>query len=282
MSSNTIGTPRTLTVGTLTAGAADIDFRDITIAGAAAPISGTRFGDAKGNSGITFPAAKTVYWALATSNNWGNTGAGSWSATSGGAAANTQFPLAQDTAFIPFAVPNNNATITFNAAYNVGTLDMNERNGSAGLNFSQTAHVVIYGNWVTGTGVSYSNVYTMQFSGRGSQTLTSAGKTISHQVVINSPSGSVTLADAMTLNWNSGTVFIVTQGTFDAASYNVTLSGATSAVTASGTGVRTVAVGSGAWTIAGSGNGWNAATSTNLAVTGTGTISLTAATAKTF
>jgi len=68
-----LGTTRTLTcaaVATLT----DIDFRDITIAGAAAPVSGTRLGDCKGNSGITFPAAKTVYWNLAGSNNWSATG----------------------------------------------------------------------------------------------------------------------------------------------------------------------------------------------------------------
>jgi hypothetical protein len=48
--SSAIGTTRTLTcaaVDTLT----DIDFRDITIAGAAAPVSGTRLGDCKGNSG---------------------------------------------------------------------------------------------------------------------------------------------------------------------------------------------------------------------------------------
>jgi hypothetical protein len=35
----------------------DVDFRDITIAGAAAPLTGTRLGNCKGNSGITFPAA---------------------------------------------------------------------------------------------------------------------------------------------------------------------------------------------------------------------------------
>ena len=68
----------------LTAGAADYDFRDIAISGGAAPISGTRFGDAKGNSGITFPAAKTVYWMLTGGGNWGATGTGAWAASSGG------------------------------------------------------------------------------------------------------------------------------------------------------------------------------------------------------
>jgi hypothetical protein len=53
--SNTIGTTRTLTCAAV-ASLTDIDFRDITIAGAAAPVSGTRLGDCKGNSGITFDA----------------------------------------------------------------------------------------------------------------------------------------------------------------------------------------------------------------------------------
>jgi hypothetical protein len=43
-----------------------------------------------------------------------------------------------------------------------------------------------------------------------------------------------------------------------------------------------MAVGSGTWTIAGSGNAWLASTSTNLTVTGTGTISLTSGSSKTF
>jgi hypothetical protein len=60
--SSTVGTTRTLTVGTLSAD--DCDFRDITIAGTAAGGSPTRAGDCGGNSGVTFPAPKTVYWNL--------------------------------------------------------------------------------------------------------------------------------------------------------------------------------------------------------------------------
>jgi hypothetical protein len=81
--SNTIGTTRTLTCAAFSG--TDADFRDITIAGAAAPASGTRLGDCKGNSGITFDAAKTVYWVgTSISLNWGSGGA--WSDSVGGAA----------------------------------------------------------------------------------------------------------------------------------------------------------------------------------------------------
>lgn len=281
LASNTIGTPRTLTVGTLTAGAADIDFRDITIAGAAAPISGTRFGDCKGNSGITFDAAKTVYWALATNNNWGNTGAGSWSATNGGSAAADQFPLAQDTAFIPFAIPNNNTTITVNANYNIGTIDMNERNGSALVTLGTGSNTpAIYGNWINGTGTTLSGTQAFTFSGRGSQTITSAGRTFTQPFSIDTLGGSVTLQDAFATSSNSSLAIGLFNGTFDANGYNVSITAGQIQLVA--TTPRTVAIGAGTWLIAGGFNAWNANTATNLTVTGTGTISFTSASATSF
>jgi hypothetical protein len=73
----------------------------------------------------------------------------------------------------------------------------------------------------------------------------------------------------------------VTSGTFDANGYNVSLTGTSSGVAASGTGTRSINIGAGTWTIAGA-SGWRADTSTNLTVTGTGTIRLTNASAKTF
>ena len=55
--SNSVGTAITLTCANVSL--ANTDFRDITISGAAAPASGTNLGNGKGNSGITFAAAKT-------------------------------------------------------------------------------------------------------------------------------------------------------------------------------------------------------------------------------
>jgi hypothetical protein len=285
LASDTLGTTRTLTCAAVSA--TDVDFRDITIAGAAAPASGTRLGDAKGNSGITFPAAKTVYWALAGGNNWGNTGAGSWSATSGGAAANTEFPLAQDTAYIPFATPTSGSTITVNANYNIGTLDMSNRNGSALITLATgTTTPTIYGNWINGTGTTLVGTGVMTFAGRGSQQITSSGRTFSQRFDINTPSGSVTLQDAFIGNNTTSNVLSLTTGTFDANGYAVTFS-ATVGVGQVGTafgGVlpKTLAIGSGTWTLAGSGTPWDAFASTNLTVTGSGTISLTSASAKSF
>jgi fibronectin-binding autotransporter adhesin len=283
LASNTIGTQRTLSVGTLTAGAADYDFRDIAITGAAAPLTGTRFGDCKGNSGITFPAAKTVYYRQTGSANWGATGTGSWSATSGGALDATQFPLAQDTAIFPAATyPASGSTTTVNANYNIGTIDMSLRTTNTMTLATGTTTPQIYGNWINGTGTTLTGTGAMTFAGRGSQQITSAGKTFTQLFTINSPSGSVTLQDAFTASQSSANVLTITQGTFDAGTYNVTLSGAAGGVNASSTGTRTIAVGSGTWTISGTTGAWAASTSTNLTVTGTGTISLTSASSKTF
>jgi hypothetical protein len=273
LTSSVIGTPRTLTVNALAAGAADIDFRDITVTGSAAPLTGTRFGDCKGNSGITFPAAKTVYYRQTLSNSWGISGTGAWSATSGGALDATQFPLAQDTAVFPAATyPGSGLTITINANYNIGTIDMSLRTSNTMTLATGSTTPQIYGNWINGTGTTLSGTGVMTFAGRGSQTITSAGKTFTQAITVNSPSGSVTLQDNYVTS--SAAVNTLTAGTFDVNGFNVTIPYFAS----SGTSTRTLAIGSGTWTTDGS-NGINTAfdcsTSTNLTVTGTGTINLT-------
>jgi hypothetical protein len=275
--SDTIGTTRTLTCAAV-ASLTDIDFRDITIAGAPAPVSGTRLGDGKGNSGITFVAGADKYWNLALGGDWSAVG---WALSSGGAVSNDNFPLAQDTCLFEATGLNSGSTITINAAYNIGTIDMSARTTNTMTLATGGNTPAIYGNWINGTGVTISGTATLTFSGRGSQTLTSAGKTFTQPFTFDTPSGSVTLQDAFETNRSSSTAVTLTQGTFDANGYNVTLSSASSGFSSSNTNTRTIAFGSGVWTIAGS-NGWTTATSSNLTVTGTGTISLTSGTAKTF
>ena len=276
--SDTIGTTRTITTAAFSG--TDVDFRDITIAGAAAPVSGTRLGDAKGNSGITFVAGKTVYVRSTGSANWSSSTG--WSATSGGAADVTQFPLAQDTAVFPAATyPSSGSTITVDQSYNIGTIDMSLRTSNT-VTLSTTAGPNVYGNWVNGTGTTISGTNNITWAGRGSQTITSAGKTFTQTFTVQTPGGSVTLQDALTLNQSAAGVITLEAGTFDASSYNVSLTGASAGFASANSVTRTVAVGSGTWTISGSGSAWNTVTITNLTVTGTGTISLTSASAKTF
>lgn len=275
--SNTIGTTVTLTCAAVAA--TDIDFRDITIAGAAAPVSGTRLGDCKGNSGITFGAGVNKYWNLAGNNSWSAT---AWATSAGGVVAVNNFPLAQDTAIFTSTSPATGATTTVNAAYNIGTLDMSARTANTMTLATGTQTPAIYGNWTNGTGITLTGTGTLTFAGRGSQTITSAGRTFTQGFTIDSPAGSVTLQDAFATNRSASTALTVTRGTFDAAGYAVTLSGASAGVSSSDTSTRTIAIGAGTWTIAGTGTAWGASTSTNLTVTGTGTISLTSASTKVF
>jgi hypothetical protein len=284
LQSDAIGTPRTLAVTTLTAGAAHYDFRDIVVTGTT--LSGTGFGDCKGNSGVTFPASKTVYYRATGSGNWGTASPGSWSLTSGGAFDNTAFPLAQDTAVFPAATyPASGSTTTIPSNYNIGTIDMSLRAANTMTLSTTTSTLTLYGNWINGTGITLSGTSVVTFCGRGSQTITSAGKTFTQQFDINTPSGSVTLQDAIVLSNTISNVITLTAGTFDANGYAVTCSstvGVTGFGTAfGGTLAKTLALGSGTWTLAGSGVPWNI-TGSNLTVTGTGTISLTSASAKTF
>jgi hypothetical protein len=146
-----------------------------------------------------------------------------------------------------------------------------------------TTTPAIYGNWINGTGTTLTGTGVITFAGRGSQTITSAGKTFTQRLIFNSPGGSTTLQDSFTSN-GTGACIDLNAGTFDAGTYNITLSGATSVVGLSNsTLARTMVIGSGLWTIAGATFvAWDASTTTNLTVTGTGTISLTSASAKTF
>ena len=270
-------------VRTLTCAAAsltDVDFRAITLAGAAAPASGTRLGDCKANSGITFGAGVTRYWNSAGGGNWSST---AWAASSGGAPATNNFPLAQDTALFEAPGLNSGATVTLDIAYNIGTINMSARTSNTmtlatgGLFFS------LYGNWVNGTGTSISGNGIIFFNGTNSaQTITSAGKTFTQAFSISGgATGSVTLQDDLRVNNSVYGGITLGSGTLDANGFNVTLSGEGMQAT-SGTDNRTLAIGSGTWTVASSGSGaWNTG-GTGFSVTGTGTISMTSFSDKTF
>ena len=275
ISSDTVGTTRTLTCAAVSL--TDTDFRDITIAGAAAPASGTRLGDCKGNSGITFPVAKTVYYRQTASRDWGATGSGSWSATSGGALDATMFPLAQDTAVFPAATyPTSGLTTTINASYNIGTIDMSLRTSNTMTLATYINGSAVYGNWINGTGITLSGTGANTFAGRTTQTITSAGRSFTQPITINSPGGTVQLQDALTTGTTRTTT--LTSGILDLQSYTLS----TGLFASSNSNTRTIAFGTGQISCTGTGTVWNTGTTTGLTVTGTGTISLTSASPKTF
>jgi hypothetical protein len=225
---------------------------------------------------MTFVAGADKYWNLAAGGNWSAVG---WALSSGGAVSNDNFPLAQDTCIFEAGSPNSGSTVTINADYNIGTIDMSARTTNT-MTLSSSGTSLVHGNWINGTGVTLSGTGTLTFAGRGSQTITSAGVTFTQRVEINSSSGSVTLQDAINISLGSSSAFNHVSGTFDANGYNATISGSSGGAASQGSASRALANGSGTWVLSGTG-GWNISGS-NLTVTGTGTISLTSASAKTF
>ena len=268
--SDTLGTTRTLTVNTLSA--TDCDFRDITITGTAAGSSPTRAGDCGGNSGITFPAPKTVYWNLAGSQNWSADG---WATSSGGVPATNNFPLAQDTA--TFDNTGSAGTVTINVSFNIGTFDASARTSAMTLTNNDSCSV--YGDWKFGTGVtSSSTTGTITFAKRGTQTITSNGVQFGCPITINCVTGTTNLGDALSLG--STRTLTLTSGTFDAVSYNVT-TGLFNCTSGTNT---TLKMGSGTWTLSGSGSVWFGTTSPQNFYKGTANITLsdTSSSARTF
>ena len=246
--SNTIGTTRTITAATLSAN--DCDFRDITIAGGAAGTAPTRAGDVGGNSGITFPAAKTVY-RVGTNTTWA--GSSSWALTSGGAGSDDNFPLAQDTAVINEDTALT-GTLSFTTRYSVSAIDCSSRTST--ITLSHNVIQTIYGSYTLGSGVTLTGTSNQFFAGRGTMVFTSAGKTITFPLFVEAPGGTFRLGDA----YSASNTITLTRGTLDANNYNLTCTRFGS----SNSNTRTITMGSGLWTLSGTGVVWDLASTTNL------------------
>lgn len=280
LKSSVLGTERTLTCNAVSA-ITDYDFRDIRISGNAVSggsITGTRLGDGKGNSNITFTAPKTVYFANTFSTSWAYS---EWSATSGGAANSTLWPLPQDTAIIPATYPPSGSTITLGQDINIGSIDFSQRTLSnpVTLDWFDRGNMYIHGNFTFGTGVTTSTTAftgSQLFVGRNTQNIISNGKAFRY-IQINSPGGTVVLQDAFIFTEGPG--FQLTAGTFNANNYNVTstvLAPFSVIVNLNSTNLRTLAMGSGAWTFASYGtNLWVTGSSPGLTVSSAATINFT-------
>lgn len=191
----------------------DADFRGLYVRGTSAPISGTRIGNRGECRGITFSTPKTVYWNLAGTNNSASNG---WATTSTGTPSTNNFPLPQDTATFT------NAGAITEIAYDgiipfISNLDMSARTSAATLRLNGSN--AVYGNITLGSGITIAAVGTQTFSGGTTQTITSAGKTFSCPINVDTYGGTVQLADALNIGTQSLTV---TNGTFSTAGYAVT------------------------------------------------------------
>lgn len=281
MLSDVAGTPRTLTAAAVSL--TNVDFQDITAAGAASPFTGTRLGNCKGNTNITFPAAKTVYWNLAAG---GLLSANAWATTGGGSPSLDNFPLAQDTAIFQSTGLNSGATVTVNFGYNIGTLDMSARTANTMTLATGSTTPTIYGNWLNGTGTTLTGTGQITFGTRGSQTITAAGITFTTGITLDSRSGTLTLQDSIATSSATAGAFTLTNGTLNLNGNTLTLSAAATATFLTAAGTKNITFNGGTILVAASGaTAFDNAAPTNFtttAGTGTGTISLTSASAKTF
>lgn len=262
--SDVLGTVRTLSIANFaTAFDPALDFRDITITGAAAPISGTKFGNCRNNTGITFPAAKTVYFVGSAS--WTN--ATAWSSTAGGAGSASSYPLAQDTAVFGNTYPAASTTITLAQDCNFGTIDMSGRTAAMTLANASVAQTV-YGSVTLGTGVTMSGTSAYTFRGDSLQVITTNGRPFVPAMVFNSLGSTVQLADALTSTANITTL---ASGTLDLN--GKTLTGYQ--FTSTSTSTRQINFNGGSMALAGAGTVFTTLNPNTLTVTGTPTVTLT-------
>ena len=262
ITTDVVGTQRTITLNGTLATLTDVDFRGINAAGSVAtPWTGTRLGDCLGNANITFDAAKTVYWNLAGTQNWSATG---WATTNNGAPAVNNFPLAQDTA--TFTEAGSAGTVTFDASWGVGSIQMAD-----GVSNRTTAFTLatgtqlpnIYGNITLFSSLTLSGTGVLNFRGQGTtQTITSAGVTFTQPMTIDSPTGTVQLLANTTV---SNTVTL-TQGTLDLNDFDLTCN----IFSSSNTNTRAIDFGTGKIQLTGnSGTVLTYTVNTGITVTGT-------------
>ena len=227
INSSTLGTPVTITANAVSL--TDVDFVDINNTGTA--WTGTRLGDCGGNTGITFPASKTVYWNLAGSQNWSATG---WATTQTGSPATTNFPLPQDIAIFTNTTPVAGSTVTVNFAYNLPSIDFSVRSNT--LTFAtSTSGPQIYGDLTLSTAITVTGTTAWAYQGRNkTQTITTSGVTIAPGININAIGGTVVLADA----YNSSNIFSLAYGTLT-TNNNIT----STTFSASGSNTRTLTIG---------------------------------------
>jgi hypothetical protein len=261
------GTTRTLTCASIAA-MTDVDFSDITIAGAHGTLSGTRLGDCNGNSNITFNAGVNKYWNLAAGGNWQST---AWALSAGGAVSVNNFPLAQDTVILLNTGLTAGQTIFLGDVYNIGTVDFSARTNAVTCQFVNVGSN-FFGDFIYGSGVTPTGAVAtvLVFANRSIKTINSAGKTFPQSITVDSPSGGIQLV-TNNLTLSSTQTTTLTQGTLDLN--NLTLS--TGLFSSTNSNARTIAFGTGKILCTSTATVWTTANAVNLTTTGTQVVDVT-------
>jgi len=216
VASNGIGTARTITAAAVSL--TNVDFRDITAAGAAAPFTGSSIGDALGNTNITVDTPITCY-RVGAGGNWSTS---NWYTTSGGATP-ARVPLPQDNAVID---ANASGTIT-NDMPRMGA-DITCTGFTGVLTFSVACD--IYGSVTLDSGMTTgAGTALIQFLGRSSHTITTNGVVWRNSTTVGALGapilGIYTLGSAFTSNRSSDSALTIAGGEFNDAGFPVIFTG---------------------------------------------------------
>jgi hypothetical protein len=262
ISSNVVGTQRTITANGTLSSLNDVSFRDIAAAGTVStPWTGTRIGSGGNLSNITADAPKTVY-RIGT----GNWNANRWSLSSGGSVDLDNFPLPQDA--IIFDNNTTSGTHTINSSYWCGSLDC-----SAVTSAITIASGTIIPEWhgdmtldsditITATGNAWAFA---KPSGSGAQVITPAGVTFAPGLTFASPA-SVQFAANITTDRTA----TLASGTLDLNDFDLTCL----TFNSSNSNTRSIDFGStGQITVTGNNATiWSSQTLTNFSFTGTSNV----------
>jgi fibronectin-binding autotransporter adhesin len=222
----------------------NFDFSDMTFAGTGAPYSGTNLGDGLGNSGLTFPTRRTLYW-VGTATSWATLNR--WTLTSGGVTGGVHIPLAHD-----------DVVFDANSAVTSGSLGVNRvlcRNIDMSL-CAQTftwalglSPSTMFGNLALKAGMTVNGAGQLAFCGRSSHTITTNGVTITATswAIWAGNTGSYALQDDLT--GSSTFAIIYGNGGLNFNNKNVNIG----AFTSTQTTTRSWQMGSGTLTLTGTG-----------------------------
>jgi hypothetical protein len=244
ITSSTLGTPRTITAGSVSA--SYCDFRDITASSAWDLSSATGgSGDCGGNSNITFtPSVPQYFYTSTTGTKYWDT-ASYWFLGPGGTGGAGRIPLPQDDAyFTASSFPVTGITVNQHAFPRLGR-DITWSGIANAPTWTFTAAWTLYGSLTLISGLTISgttNAVTFESQRRsGVATLTSAGKAFSTLHTVAVVGATLQLGDA--LSCSAGSWIVMLNGTFDASGFTVTCGLFRSRETAT----RSITMGSGTW-----------------------------------
>ncbi len=222
----TPGTQQTITAAAVSV--INVDFMDIAGAGVAAPFTGSSIGDCQGNSNITFTTPVTRYAVVA--GNWSSTA--TWSTSSGGSGG-ASVPLPQDTVNFD----TNSAAGTYTADMLRISKDLACTGFTGTMSWPDNTTNTVFGNLTLGSGMTLqiTGQHRLALAGRGTQTITSAGKKIGlvAQNDLLAPGGTYTQQDA--INFDRAR-FSVSNGTWNTNGFSVNVDN----IISNGTATRSV------------------------------------------